>query len=260
MTFTTDLRLTLPHASGLPVQPATAPVFTFPFGAGRRGVSDTMEEKSSILIADDHRVVIEGIKSALLPLTEFEVVGEAADGYQAVQMAGDLAPDIVIMDVSMPHMNGIEATRQVRELDRDIRVVIYTMYSDKEFVVDLFKAGISAYVLKDDPLSDLILALQAVRRGGTYFSTMAPTVLLRHMQDLEDRGASSDDPLARLSKREKEVFRLLAEGESVKRIAGKLFISPKTVESHKYNIMQKLDVDSVVDLTKIAIRKNLIQV
>lgn len=219
-----------------------------------------MAEPTRVLIADDHRVVIEGIKSALQPLTEFEVVGEAVDGQQTVELALALRPDIIIMDISMPNLNGIEATRQIRAADNPTRVVIYSMYSDKEFVVDLFKAGISAYVLKDDPLSDLLLALQAVRSGGTYFSTMAPTVLLRHMQDLEQRRSPADDPLAQLSKREKEVFRLLAEGSSVKRIAADLFISPKTVESHKYNIMQKLGVESIVDLTKIAIRSNLIQV
>jgi len=216
-------------------------------------------EKTKLLIVDDHRVVIEGIKSSLQEHPEFEVVGEAVDGLEAVEFVKSSRPDIVIMDISMPNLNGVEATRQIKEFDSEIGIVIYTMYSDKEFVIDLFKAGISAYVLKDDPLADLILALKAVEGGGTYFSTMTPTILLRHMEELEEK-TTEEDPFDTLSQREKEVFLLLAEGKSIKEIAGELFISPKTVESHKYNIMEKLQTTSIVDLTKIAIRKNLIKV
>jgi DNA-binding NarL/FixJ family response regulator len=216
-------------------------------------------EKTKILIVDDHRVVIEGIKSSLQEHTEFEVVGEAVDGLQAVEFVKTSNPDIVLMDVSMPNLNGIEATRQINRLRPETRIVIYTMYSDKELVIDLFKAGISAYVLKDDPLSDLILALKAVKGGGTYFSTMAPTILVRHMEELEEERTEGDS-FDTLSQREKEVFILLAEGKGIKKIAGELFISPKTVESHKYNIMEKLQAASIVELTKIAIRKKLIEV
>ena len=216
-------------------------------------------EKAKILIVDDHRVVTEGIKSSLQEHPEFEVVGEAVDGLEAVEFVKSSRPDIVIMDISMPNLNGVEATRQIKEFDPEIGIVIYTMYSDKEFVIDLFKAGISAYVLKDDPLADLILALKAVEGGGTYFSTMTPTILLRHMEELENK-TTEEDFFDILSQREKEVFLLLAEGKAIKKIAGELFISPKTVESHKYNIMEKLQATSIVDLTKIAIRKNLIKV
>jgi DNA-binding NarL/FixJ family response regulator len=216
-------------------------------------------DKTKILIVDDHRVVIEGIKSALQEHLEFEVVGEAVDGLQAVDSTKSLRPDIVIMDISMPNLSGIEATRQIKQHNPEIQIVIYTMYSDKELVIDLFKTGISAYVLKDDPLSDLIIALKAVKGGGTYFSTKAPTILLRHMEELEEQ-TTSKDSFDKLSQREREVFTLLAEGKSIKVIADELFISPKTVESHKYNIMEKLQATSVVDLTKIAIRKKLIEV
>jgi len=228
---------------------------THPKGSG----TGEIMEKTKILIVDDHHVVIEGIKSVLQEHPEFEVVGEAVDGIQALELSKSLGHDIVIMDISMPNLSGIEATRQIKEFDPEIRIVIYSMYSDKEFVIDLFKAGISAYVLKDDPLADLILALEAVKGGGTYFSTMAPTVLLRHMEEMETKIVSKD-LFDALSQREREVFQLLAEGKSIKEIAGELFISPKTVESHKYNIMEKLQAASVVDLTKIAIRKNLIEV
>ncbi len=215
--------------------------------------------KTKRFIVDDHRVVIEGIKSALQEYPEFEVVGEAIDGLEAVEFVKSSRPDIVIMDISMPNLGGVEATRQIKEFDPEIGIVIYTMYSDKEFVIDLFKAGISAYVLKEDPLADLILALKAVKGGGTYFSTTAPTILLRHVEELEEK-TTREDSFDTLSKREQEVFQHLAEGKSIKEIASELFISPKTVESHKYNIMEKLQATSIVDLTKIAIRKNLIKV
>ena len=215
--------------------------------------------KSKILIVDDHRVVIEGIKSALQEHPGFEVVGEAIDGLEAVEFVKSLSPDIVIMDIAMPNLNGVEAVKQIKQSSPEIRIVIYSMYSDKEFVIDLFRTGISAYVLKDDPLSDLILALKSVKGGGTYFSTMAPTILLRHMKELEEQTAGKD-ALKSLSQREHEVFRHLAEGKSIKEVAGELCISPKTVESHKYSIMEKLQVNKMIDLTKIAIRKNLIKI
>ncbi len=215
--------------------------------------------KTKILIVDDHQIVIEGIKSALEKYQEFEIVGEAIDGRHAVELVKSLAPDIVIMDISMPNVNGIEATKRIQNFSHEMKVIIYTMYSDKELVIDLFKAGISAYVLKDDPLSDLILALQSVKGGGTYFSTMAPTILLKHMEELET-ATMPVDSFDSLSQREQEVFLLLAEGKSIREIGHELFISPKTVESHKYHIMEKLQATSVVDLTKIANRKNLIKV
>lgn len=217
------------------------------------------KSKTSILLVDDHSVVIEGIKSALRQHLEFDVVGEALDGLQAVELAKSLKPEILILDISMPGLNGVEAAKKIKRISPDTKIIVYTMHSDKGFVIDLFKAGISAYVLKEDPLSDLILSIKAVSGGGTYFSTMAPTVLLRHVKDLEER-TNTEDQFENLSRREQEVFKHLAEGLSIKDIAEKLFISPKTVESHKYNIMEKLKADSVVDLTKLAIKKNLIKI
>jgi DNA-binding NarL/FixJ family response regulator len=213
--------------------------------------------KTRILIADDHRVVIEGIRSSLRDYAEFEVVGEAFNGRQAVKLAESLQPEIVIIDISMPDLNGLDATLQIKKISPDIRVIIYTMHSDREFVVDLFKAGISAYVLKEDPMSDLILAIKAVSGGGTYFSTMTPTILLRHMKELED-GTVEKNGFGLLSLREREVFQLLAEWKSPKEIADTLCISPKTVESHKYNIMAKLNLSSMGDLIKLAIRKKIV--
>jgi DNA-binding NarL/FixJ family response regulator len=218
-----------------------------------------MMPKSKILIVDNHRVVIEGIKSILKEYQEFEVVGEAYDGLHAVELAKSLQTDMIIMDISMAGMDGIETTIQIMRLKPKIKIVIFTMYSNKEHIISLFRAGISAYVLKEDPVEDFILALKAVRGGGTYFSTMAPTILIRHMKELEQE-TKSKDILERLSAREREVFCLLADGKTVRDIATQLRISTKTVESHKYNIMGKLDAQSIGGLTKIAIKRNLIQV
>ncbi len=218
----------------------------------------TNNPKSTILLVDDHRVVIQGIRRALEKEEEFQVVGEALDGHQAVKKAGNLKPDIIIMDISMPRLDGIGATRKLRRMLPDTPIIIYTMHSDKAYVVSLFREGISVFVLKEDPLSELIMALKAVKGRGTYFSTKAPTILLRHMETLgQHAGENEIDQI--LSRREMEVFLLLAEGKSSKDIAKTLFISPKTAESHRYHIMQKLEADSVVDLARLAIRKGLIK-
>ncbi len=215
-------------------------------------------EPATILLVDDHRVVIEGIRSALEKESEFQVVGEAVDGYEAVLKAKELRPDIIILDISMPRLDGIDATRRIKEVSPNSRIVIYTMHSDKEYVVTLFKEGVCAFVLKEDPLNELILALKAVKGYGTYFSTKAPTILVRHMETL-GQGTGEKEISEILSQREMEVFLLLARGKSTKVIAKKLFISPKTVETHRYHIMQKLEADSVVALTRMAIRKGLIR-
>ncbi len=209
-----------------------------------------------ILIADDHQVVIGGIRSVLKEFPEFEVVGEASNGRDAVKLAKSLRADIVILDISMPGLNGIDATLQLRKKCPQTRVVIFTMYPDKEYLLDLLRAGISAYVLKEDPISDLIMALKAVRSGGTYFSTMSPQALFEQMRKQEQTGLGRNG-FNDLTLREREVLQLLAEGNNVKDMASKLGISPKTVECHKYSVMSKLNVRSVAELTKIAIKKKL---
>jgi len=208
--------------------------------------------ETTIVLADDHRVVIEGIKSALREISEFEVIGEATDGWEALKIADALRPDIMVLDISMPGLSGIEVVRKLKQTTPDIKIVIYTMHSSSEFVIDLFSAGVSGYVLKEDPVSDLIFSLKAVTTGETYISAIVSNLLLKHMKE------PMGDPYNSLSLREQEVFKNLAEGMSIKEIADKLFISPKTVESHKYNVMEKLRANSLTELTKIAIKKNLI--
>jgi len=219
--------------------------------------------KTKLLIVDDHAVVVEGIQRALQDEPKFEIVGIAADGLQAIQQVKSLKPDIVIMDVSMPNLNGIEATHEIKTRKKGVHVIIYTMYSDKEYVLSLYRLGISGYVLKGEPMEDLIQAIKAISGGGTYFSQSVQEIIRDHMEALElgDAAVAREvqNGLIKLSVREKEVFVLLADGLTPKEIAKRLGISPKTVETHKYNIMEKLEAKSIADLTKLAIQKSLIK-
>jgi DNA-binding NarL/FixJ family response regulator len=213
--------------------------------------------KTTLLIADDHQVVIAGIRSLLASRRDIEIVGEAANGAEAVALSRELRPDIVIMDISMPEMDGVEATGRIREVSPDTRIIIYTMHSDQRFILELFKAGIFGHVLKEGPPAELCAGVEAVMAGQTYFTTIDPAALLRQLSpDRADEAALFDH----LSPRELEVFRLLADGLTVKEAAAKLHISPKTVETHKYNLMEKLEVGTIPDLTKLAIRHGLIAV
>lgn len=214
--------------------------------------------KTRVLLCDDHGVVLEGIKAALAKYDDVEVVGVCSDGREAVKKVETLKPDIVIMDIVMPHFNGIEATHQIKKLDPSVKVIIFTLHSYQDFLTHLVKAGISAYVLKQSPLSDLYLAIQVARRGGTFFSEDAPAFLAQYVRGLEG-GQIEQDPLDKLSLREREVFQLLAEGYSVREAADSLCLSPKTVETHKYHIMHKLQLRSNTEMTKEAIRRGILQ-
>jgi DNA-binding NarL/FixJ family response regulator len=222
-----------------------------------------MPETTKVLIADDHTIVVEGIRSALEDYPEFEVVGSASDGLEVLQKVESLMPDAVIMDISMPNMDGIQAAYEIKKLRDKVRIIIFTMHSDKEFIISLFRAGVSGYVLKEEPISDLIMAMKSAQSGGTFFADSVRNIIRDYIEALELRDAKMPreikDALSSLSMREKEVFPLLADGLNVKEIAERLYISPKTVETHKYNIMEKLQAKSIADLTKIAIQKNLIK-
>jgi len=211
---------------------------------------------------DDHAIVQEGIRKALQGEEDFEIVGTATDGRKALDLVKSLKPHIVILDIAMPHMDGVETTHAIKKWDDKIRIVIFSMYSDSEYVTSLFRRGISGYVLKGEPVPELVLALKAVRGGGSFFSGPAREKLEDHIKQLESgRGipvVDREDGIAKLSTREKEVFVLLADGLKPKQIGDRLCISHKTVETHKYNILEKLGVNSVTDLTKIAIGKHLI--
>ena len=214
-------------------------------------------EACRILLADDHRVVIQGIRSLLAARPDLHIVGEARDGQEALDMAEALRPHIVIMDISMPRLSGVEAAQLMAGRCPGTRIIIYTMHSDQRFMLELFRAGIAALVLKEDDPQELVRAVDCVRGGGVCYGKFDPrhmlAELLHSTADTTESGRISS-----LSPREKEVFRLLADGLSVKSIAVQLHISPKTVETHKYNVLEKLAVETLADLTKLAIRHGMI--
>ncbi len=222
-------------------------------GNGKPGM-----ELVRIIVADDQKVVQEGIRRILDSSDEFEIVGEAYDGATAIELAVDLKPDILVSEVSIPVINGIDAAAQVKEQCPGTKILFFTMYGDKEYVRRALKIGASGYILKDDTNSDFLEAVKVVSSGATYFSWGFVKTLREYLEELETN-AGCNDPYERLSRREREVFRLLAEGKSVRQIGELLCISPKTVETHKYNIMQKMEMATLSDLIRYAIRKKIIK-
>jgi DNA-binding NarL/FixJ family response regulator len=224
-----------------------------------------------VLLADDHRIVREGLRSLLETQPDLQVVAEASDGRQAVEMARQLSPDVVVMDVAMPQLNGIEATRQISAEEPAMKVVALSMHSDRRFVSEALKAGASGYVLKDGAFDELISAIRAVVADRVYLSPrVAGVVVEDYVRRLPTRGhdgaqqpGDDDSTSARrsvfdaLTPREREVLQLMAEGYATKEVAHRLHVSVKTVETHRRQIMEKLDLHSVAELTKYAIREGL---
>jgi two-component system response regulator NreC len=210
-----------------------------------------------ILIADDHAVVRQGLCSLLGQEPGMTVVGEVADGRSAVRLSTELAPDVVIMDITMPDMNGIEATHQIKTTSPGIKVVALSIHSDRRMVARMLAAGASAYLTKDSPFEELTRALRTVIGNQTYLSPpIADTVTKEYIRRLLKEDESSS-PAPDLSEREREVLQLLAEGNSTKQVASELHVSDKTVETHRRQIMRKLNLHSLAELTKFAIREGL---
>ncbi len=213
--------------------------------------------KIRILLADDHTVIRTGLRALLDRQTDFEVVAEASDGRQAVEKCDTARADVVVMDVAMPNLNGIEATRQITAKVPDIAVVILSMHSDEAYVLRALKAGARGYLLKDSAEADLINAIHAVHQKKAFFSPAISKMLVEdYMRQLQHRNV--EDSYELLTMREREILQLLAEGKSNKEVASMLNLSLYTVETHRGNILQKLNLHSTPELILYAVRKGVI--
>jgi DNA-binding NarL/FixJ family response regulator len=208
-----------------------------------------------ILLADDHRIFREGLKPLLAAQPDLVVVAEAEDGLTALALAREHQPDLAVLDVSMPGLNGLEVTRRLAQEQPTVRVIILSMHSDRRFVLEALRAGARGYLLKDGGFAELLDAVRAVLADRTYLGAAVSDQVIRDYVALADADAGS--AFAVLSAREREVLQLLAEGLATKEIAARLNLSAKTVESHRKAVMDKLEIRSIAELTKYAIREGL---
>jgi len=205
-----------------------------------------------VLLADDHRIIRDGIGSLLNAEPDMEVVGEAENGHKTIRLVRDLVPDVVLMDVSMPDLNGIEATAQIASEFPNVKIIALSMHQDEHFVAGMLMAGASGYLLKDCSVDELTGAVRSVTKGGVCLSPgIAPHVVKRYIDKVTNGALLHRPPL---TVREKEVLQLVAEGKTSKEIGSALCISPKTVETHRHRIMGKLGTKNVAELTKYALR------
>jgi two-component system response regulator NreC len=209
-----------------------------------------------VLIAEDHKMMREGLRSLLQEKTGYECVAEANDGYEAIRKAKEFHPDIVIMDIMLPNLNGIEATRQIKSQQPEIEIVVLSMHATRNYILQVLQAGASAYLLKDSAVEDLAAALVAVGKGGMYLS---PAITTAAALKNEAAGISLKNlaDVQRLTKRELQVLQLIADGSSTKEIAATLEVSVKTIETHRKQIMDKLSIRTIAGLTKYCIREGL---
>jgi DNA-binding NarL/FixJ family response regulator len=211
-----------------------------------------------ILLADDHTIVRQGLRKVLEERPEWEVVAEAADGREAVRLAEQHRPDIAVLDVAMPLLNGIEATRQIKRRVPDTRVLVLSMHADEAYVTQILQAGAAGYLLKDSADVDLLKAVEEAASSRSFFSpAIARTMLDEYRRQVADKGGSNRYDI--LSEREREIFQLIAEAKTNKEIAALLHVSPSTVETHRAHIMEKLDLHSAAEIVLYAVRRGVIR-
>jgi DNA-binding NarL/FixJ family response regulator len=207
----------------------------------------------TVVLADDHRMVREGFRLLLETQSDIKVIGEAGNGREAVRMAAKLGPDIILMDIAMPELNGIEATKQIIEAHSTAKIIILSMYSTTQHIFQALKAGAKGYILKESAGDDIIKAIRTVHSGKTFLCDEITEMVVGDYIEKRE-GTVSDDPLSRLSTREREVLQLLVEGKSNTKIAELLFLSQKTVETYRSHLMQKLGISDLPGLVKFAIQ------
>jgi len=210
-----------------------------------------LTQKIRIVLVDDHKLLRDGIRNIIEQRSDMDIIGEASDGRQAIKIALKLLPDVIVMDLAMPGMNGIEAAKQIHKHKPNIKIISLSMHSGKQFIQGMFKAGAEAYLLKDGDADELITAITKVMQNKRYLSKDINQNFLSQL----NKGEPLDQ--TQLTSREKEVLQLIAEGKSSKKIAEILFLSPKTIDVHRNNIMKKTELQSVPELTKYAIQRGI---
>ena len=210
-----------------------------------------------ILIAEDHTIVRKGLCSILKNEKDIDVIGEAENGKEAIKKVEELTPDVVVMDISMPLLNGLEATRQIKRRFPEVKVLILTVHSNEEYISEILKAGASGYLVKKAAPEELVAAIHAVAQGNSFLSpSISKSVIKKFLQVAGAEAGLEKSSL--LTEREREVLQLIAEGHPTRKIAEMLFISVKTVEAHRSHIMEKLDLHNIADLTRYAVRTGII--
>ncbi len=207
-----------------------------------------------LILADDHTMMRYGLSRSLEQEKDLEVVGQTQDGYATIELAKELHPDVVIMDIGMPGLNGIESTRQIIQNSPKVKIIGLSMHSSDKYVREMFKAGATGYLLKDCSFEELVEAIRTVMNGRTYISPSIGDMIIKEYTSQDE---DTKSVFSVLSQREREVLQLLAEGRSTKQIGRQLNISPKTVEAHRLRVMEKLEIDNVAQLTKYAIQEGL---